>query len=73
MLFEVALIQQPTKKEKEEGGRETLILGPIPVIADDDKSASLKALMDNKDDEKVKAADLSRVTVLVRPFLSATR
>lgn len=65
MLFEVALIEKPTKKEMEEGQIEKLILPPTPVIASDDKSAGVQAVMQNK--AKLQG-DLSRVEVLVRPF-----
>jgi hypothetical protein len=65
MLYEVALIEKPTKKEMEEGKTEKLILPPTPVIANDDKSAGVQAVMQNK--EKL-TGDLSRVEVLVRPF-----
>jgi hypothetical protein len=37
MLYEVALIEKPTKKEAEDGQIEKLILPPTPVIARDDK------------------------------------
>jgi membrane peptidoglycan carboxypeptidase len=64
-LYEVALIQAPTKKESEDGAAEKLILAPTAVIASDDKAAAVQAVAANKD--KV-PADLNRVTVLVRPF-----
>lgn len=65
MLYLVALIQKPTKKEEEEGKQESLILAPTPVIAKDDKSAAVQAVAANKDQI---SADLSNVEVLVRPF-----
>ena len=65
MLYLVALIQKPTKKEEEEGKQETLILEPTAVIARDDKSAAVQAVASNKD--KINA-DLSNVEVIVRPF-----
>lgn len=65
MLYLVALIQKPTKKEEEGGKQEVLILPPTPVIARDDKSAAVQAVGQNKD--KI-IADLSNVEVLVRPF-----
>ena len=65
MLYEVALVQRPTSKELEDGKSEILILPPTPVIAKDDKSAGVIAVMQNKD--KIDG-DLSRVEVLVRPF-----
>lgn len=65
MLYEVALIEKPTSKEREEGKVEKLILAPTAVIAQDDKSAGVQAVMQNKD--KIQG-DLSRIEVLVRPF-----
>ncbi len=65
-LFEVALIEKPTSKERENGGGEKLILPPTAVIASDDKSAGVQAVLQNKD--KIQG-DLSRVEVLVRPFI----
>lgn len=65
MLYEVALIQQPTQKEREEGAIETLIMAPTPVIAKDEQSAGVAAVMQQKDSIK---CDISRVQVLVRPF-----
>jgi len=65
MLYLVALIQKPTKKEEENGATETLVLPPTPVLARDDKAAAIKAVADSKD--KI-TADLSNVEVLVRPF-----
>lgn len=64
-LYEVALIERPTKKELEDGQQEKLILAPTAVIASDDRSAGVQAVLQNKD--KIQG-DLSRVTVLVRPF-----
>jgi hypothetical protein len=65
MLFLVALIQKPTKKEEEDGKQETLILAPTPIVARDDKSAAVQAVANSK--ERI-TADLSNVEVLVRPF-----
>ena len=65
MLFLVALIQQPTAKEKEDGKQEVLLLAPTPVIARDDKAAAVKAVRDNAD--KI-TTDLANVEVMVRPF-----
>lgn len=65
MLFEVALVLAPTKKESEAGIAEKLILPPTAVIASDDKAAAVQAVAANKD----KAPDgLTRVQVPVRPF-----
>ena len=65
MLYLVALIQKPTKKQEEDGKQDELILAPTPVIARDDKSAAVQAVANSKD--KIKG-DLSNVEVIVRPF-----
>lgn len=66
MLYEVALIQQPTKKEIDDGQQEVLVMPPTSVIARDEQSAGVAAVMQNKD--KI-TCDLSRIQVLVRPFV----
>ena len=63
-LFEVAIVEQPTKKELEDGGVEKLVFGPKAVIAKDSQSAALAAVLG---DSSVKV-DLSKMAVLVRPF-----
>ena len=66
-LFEVAIIELPTKKEAEEGtGQEKLAFGPAFVIAKDGQSAAIKAILENP--EKAASVDKSRMQVLVRPF-----
>lgn len=65
MLYLVALIQKPTKKESEDGKLETLIMEPTPVIARDDKAAAVKAVTQQKGNI---TGDLDNVEVLVRPF-----
>jgi len=62
-LYEVAILQQPTKKDAEDGAVETLLFGPTAVVAKDSQSAAIKAVMDSG--QKV---DMSRAAVLVRPF-----
>lgn len=65
MLYEVALIQQPTQKEIEEGKIEILVMAPTAVIAKDEQSAGVAAVMQKKDEIK---CDIARIQVLVRPF-----
>lgn len=65
MLYEVALIQQPTPKEIEEGKVEVLVMAPTAVIAKDEQSAGVAAVMQKKDEIK---CDITRIQVLVRPF-----
>jgi hypothetical protein len=66
-LFEVAIIEVPTKKEIEEGtGEEKLVFGPKSVIASDAQSAAIKSVMDNG--SEAAKINRSRMQVLVRPF-----
>jgi len=66
-LFEVAIIETPTKKEAEEGKTERLVFGPKAVIANDPQSAGIAAVLDGNNGEKIEV-DRSRMKVLVRPF-----
>lgn len=64
-LFEVAILENPTKKSAEDGVGQKLVLGPKPVIARDQQSAAINAVLDGGIDSTV---DRSRLEVLVRPF-----
>ncbi len=64
MLYEVAILERPTKKEAEEGATEKLVFGPKAVVASDPQSAAITAVLDG-DAPKV---EKSRMQVLVRPF-----
>lgn len=64
-LFEVAIVQKPTKKQAEEGGIETLLFGPKAVVAKDAQAAAIGAVMGG---ELPKDSDLTRIDVLIRPF-----
>lgn len=66
-LFEIAILELPTKKEIEDGtGAEKLAFGPAFVVARDAQSAAIKAVLDNPD--KAGKVDQARMQVLVRPF-----
>ena len=66
MLFEVAILERPTKKDAEENGAvETLVFGPKAVVANDAQSAAIAAVLSGDDVSKI---DKSRMQVLVRPF-----
>lgn len=71
MLFEVAILEKPTKKEIEEEGKvERLVFGPKAVVANDSQSAAISAVLDGDNGEpggKINV-DRARMTVLVRPF-----
>lgn len=62
-LFEVAIIEKPTKKEAEDGATEKLVFGPKAVVANDSQSAAIKAVMEEKP-----CVDMAKAEVLVRPF-----
>ena len=65
-LFEVAIIQSPTKKEIEEGtGTEKLLFGPKFTLARDGQTAAITALMEESGKLQL---DMQRAQVLVRPF-----
>lgn len=65
MIFEVAIVENPTKKEREEGVLEKLIVPPTHIVAHNDKAASMQVMLANKD--KL-IGDGSRMEVIVRPF-----
>lgn len=65
-LFEIAIVQQPTKKEAEEGtGVEKLLFGPKAVLARDAQTAAITAVTGS---DAPQGLDMSRAQVLVRPF-----
>lgn len=63
-LYEVAILEQPTKKDAEDGKGERLVFGPQAVVANDPQSAAIVAVLDGK----VGEVDRQRMQVLVRPF-----
>ncbi len=65
MLFEVAILERPTKAQADEGGAERLVFGPKAVVAADAQSAAISAVMG---EAKGITMDQSRMQVLVRPF-----
>lgn len=64
-LFEVAILEKPTKKEAEEGTSEKLVFGPKAVVARDQQSAAIAAVMGG---DVPTAIARERMEVLVRPF-----
>lgn len=64
-LFEVAVVEMPSKKQEEEGAIETLVLPPTAVIARDAQSAGIVALRLNPG----VAFDPAKSKVLIRPFV----
>lgn len=71
-LFGVAVVQQPTKKEREEGATERLVFGPEWEIGADAQAVALRVMLKAQREGKLDAAndpDFSRAQVLVSPFV----
>jgi hypothetical protein len=67
MLYEVAILENPTKKEAEEGKQPRLVFGPKAVVAATPESAAIAAVLQGNNGEKVEV-DFARMQVLTRPF-----
>jgi hypothetical protein len=65
-LFEVAILEKPTKKDAADGKSERLVFGPKAVVAADTQSAAIAAVMDAGG--SIGEIDRQRMDVLVRPF-----
>lgn len=65
-LFEVAILERPTRKGAENGESERLVFGPKAVVARDAQGAAINAVLDGGISAEV---DRSRLEVLVRPFV----
>lgn len=65
-VFEVVIIEEPSKNAKDDGELEKLILGPVTVVAKDKESAGTVVAMENAD--KLKDVVKTRMKVLCRPF-----
>lgn len=68
-LFEVAILESPTKNEREDGMSERLVFGPAAVVAKDEQAAAISAVLDRQDADHAIDIDRSRMTILVRPFV----
>lgn len=66
-LFEVAILEMPTKNEREDGKSERLVVGPVSVVAKDEQAAAIAAVLDQSAATAI-VVDRSRMQVLVRPF-----
>lgn len=62
-LYEIAILEKPTKKQEEEGATEKLVFGPKAVVARDPQAAAIGAVSGHNGE-----FDLNRIEVLVRPF-----
>lgn len=64
-LFEVCIIEKPTRKAAEEGALEKLAVEPKLIIARDAQAAGFEAVFGAELDAQF---DRTRLEVLVRPF-----
>ena len=64
MVFEAVVVKEPTDRERAKGQMETILAGPILVVAKDKDQAKLMAMAK----AKVPEEEVSRVNVLVRGF-----
>ena len=63
-VFEVLIVEMPTKKGREDGELETLVLGPEAVVARNQQAAAIIASRRMEKD-----TNLDRMEVIVRPFV----
>jgi hypothetical protein len=69
-LFGVAVLEQPTKKEREDGKSERLLFGPEYDTGTDGQAVALKILLNAQHNGKLPSdLDMSRAQVLVSPFV----
>lgn len=64
-LFEVCIIEVPTRKALEDGALEKVIVQPKLVVARDSQSAGMDAVLGTTLPD---GTDRTRLEVLVRPF-----
>jgi hypothetical protein len=68
-LFEVAITLAPTKKEREDGKAETILMPITGVVAKDSQSAAISAVLQAQAKKPIEDADKNRMNVHVRPFV----
>ena len=65
MLFEVVVVEEPTKEQKNAGELERVVFGVELVVANDQESAKTQVLV--KNGAKING-DVNRLRVYIRPF-----
>ena len=68
-MTKTQIIKDPNtgkKKEIEEGKSDRIVMKPTPVVAADQQSAAIAAVLDT---ESLGPVDRNRMEVLVRPFV----
>lgn len=66
MLYQVAILEKPSKKERDEGASERLVMGPVPQVAGNEQSAAVLAVTEHH--EKLDGVNPDRMEVIVLPF-----
>ena len=70
-LYEVAILEIPTKKQREDGAGEKLVFGPTTVIAKDDPGAIVAAMQKANGKDRLKDVNQTMMQVITRPFADA--
>jgi hypothetical protein len=66
MLYEVAVLLEPTDAERDEGKLEEIIVKPSFIIAPNEQSASMQIILEAQ--KRFESVAKERLKVLVRPF-----
>jgi hypothetical protein len=66
-LYEVAITQKPSKKERDAGETEKLIFGPKAIVAMDEQAAAIGSVIEAQKNGGINI-DPAKAEVMVRPF-----
>ena len=66
MLYEVAVLLEPTDAERDEGKLEDIVIKPTFIIAPNEQSASMQIILEAQ--KRFEGMAKERLKVLVRPF-----
>ena len=67
-VFEILITTKLTQDEREHGALESIVAGPKLLVALNEQSASLNAIMQAKEKGELEGKDIGRLDILVRPF-----
>jgi hypothetical protein len=65
-LYEVVIIENPTKKERKNNIKPEILVGPNLVFGEDEQAVSYETIVNNAD--LLKDKDANRIEVRIRPF-----
>ena len=66
MLYEVAVLLEPTDAERDEGKLEDIVIKPTFIIAPNEQRASMQIILEAQ--KRFEGMAKERLKVLVRPF-----